>query len=972
MVKISGFSRMKIGTKILIICMVLISVPTLLLGLVAYTSSSNAISGQVDTLLSTEISDIQKMTSNTYDLAQQKVNGDLNVLRSTFYGYGTPEISGGKLVLRGQGSQEYVVNDNFEIVDQIERMTGSKATIFQKTGGQAIRISTNVVGADGKRAVGTPVSDAVYDAVILKGQTYYGTADVVGKTYITAYEPIKSSNGEIIGILFVGVPEDSVYGGLKKEMLGVKLGQSGYIYVVDSKGTLLVHPSLQGQNMADQEFIQKMIANKDKVRDKPAMIDYMWEGAPARAYYMYFPALDWIIASRVNPAEFMAPIDGIRNAIIIILVASIAVGALISLMFGRSIARRMGDLVTLGNQVMDGELGKASKTLEEGMESATGGDEIAEVSKAFGNVVKTIQNFSDEIAKVSVAASEGQLSVRGDPAKYRGDYATIIKGLNETLDAIINPLRLTARYVERIGKGDVPEKITETYRGEFNDIRNSINSCVDGLQGLVECDRILHRLAVNDHTKGVEGKYQGIFATMADSTNQVRERLLNVTKQINEISMGDTRELEDLRRIGKRSDEDKLLPAIIKCLETVDLLLSDTKMLTKAAVEGRLDVRADASKHQGAYRNLVEGINATMDAVVRPLNEAMKVCEGYAAGDFTKRFDKTVSVAGEFQKFRDALDNIGIQVSKALSLVNQQVTELGASAEEANASIEEVSAGSAQVAKNAAAVSTNAEQSNQGITEVLKAMEDLSRTIQQVAAKAESVSQLVQETNDYSRKGIELAKKTESGMNGITRSSNEVNTIILEIKSQMDKIGEIVNLITDLANQTNLLALNAAIEAARAGDAGRGFAVVATEVKSLAEESRISAEKIAEMIGNLQKQTQTAAETVAISNNEVKEGSVALKETLENFNRIVESIDQISRNVTEVAAASEEQAASVEEVTASINEVNSLVRNTAKEATDSAAVSEETAAAIDQIAKVIANVNNIVVKVSTEVSKFRI
>jgi len=636
--------------------------------------------------------------------------------------------------------------------------------------------------------------------------------------------------------------------------------------------------------MADQEFIQEMIANKDKVRDKPAMIDYMWEGAPARAYYMYVPALDWIIASRVDPADFMAPIDEIRNAIIIILVASIAVGALISLMFGRSIARRMGDLVTLGNQVMDGDLGTASKTLEKTADITSGGDEISEVSKAFAGVVTTIQKFSDEIAKISVAASEGQLSVRGDPSKFKGDYASLIRGLNETLDAVIGPLNMAAAYIDRISRGDMPEKITETYRGDFNIIKNNLNQCIDNINALV----------------------------------------------------------------------------------------ADSRMLADAAVEGRLATRANASKHGGDYRKIVEGINAALDAVVRPLNEAMKVCEGYAAGDFTKRFDKTVSVAGEFQKFRDALDNIGIQVSKALSLVNQQITELGASAEEANASIEEVSAGSAQVAKNAAAVSTNAEQSNQGITEVLKAMEDLSRTIQQVAAKAESVSQLVQETNDYSRKGIELAKKTESGMNGITRSSNEVNTIILEIKSQMDKIGEIVNLITDLANQTNLLALNAAIEAARAGDAGRGFAVVATEVKSLAEESRISAEKIAEMIGNLQKQTQTAAETVAISNNEVKEGSVALKETLENFNRIVESIDQISRNVTEVAAASEEQAASVEEVTASINEVNSLVRNTAKEATDSAAVSEETAAAIDQIAKVIANVNNIVVKVSTEVSKFRI
>jgi len=262
------FSRLKIGTKILIICLVLVIVPTLLLGLVAYTSSSNAISGQIDTLLSTEINDIRKMTANTYELAQTKVNGDLNVLRSTFYGYGTPEISGGKLVLKGQGGQSYVVNDNFEIVDQIEKMTGSKATIFQKTDGQAIRISTNVVGADGKRAIGTPVSDAVYDVVISRGETYYGTADVVGKTYISAYEPIKSASGEIIGILFVGVPEDTVYGGLKKEILGVKLGENGYVYVVDSKGTLLVHPSLQGQNLADEGFIQEMIANKDKVRDK--------------------------------------------------------------------------------------------------------------------------------------------------------------------------------------------------------------------------------------------------------------------------------------------------------------------------------------------------------------------------------------------------------------------------------------------------------------------------------------------------------------------------------------------------------------------------------------------------------------------------------------------------------------------------------------------------------------------------------
>lgn len=874
---------MKIGTKILIICMLLVIVPTLLLGLVAYFNSSAAINEQVDNLLTTQISDVERMTSSTYELSKVKLTGDLNVLHQTFYGYGTPAINDGKLVLMGGTSGTYVVNDNFEIVDNIERMTSSKATIFQKIGNQAIRVSTNVIGADGKRALGTPVSDAVYSAVIGRGETYYGTADVVGQQYFVAYEPIKSSSGEIIGILFVGVPYDTVFASLTKEVKDIKLGSTGYIFVMDSAGDVLIHPTLEGQSLTQYDFAKEMMANKDKAQQKPVRLDYIWEGKQARAYYMYFQPTDMIIAARVNPEEFNGPIDGIRNAIIIILVASIAIGALVAILFGRSIARRMGNLVNLGNQVMEGEINAAARAIDTGSGMTTGGDEIGEVTKAFGGVVNTIQHFTDEMAGVSVAASEGRLAERGDPSKFKGDYANLIKGFNETLDAVINPLNMAATYVERISKGDMPSKITDSYRGDFNVIKSNLNQCIDNINALI----------------------------------------------------------------------------------------ADSNMLSKAATEGKLANRAEASKHQGDYRKIIEGVNLTLDYVIAPINEAMRICNRYASGDFTARWSSKLTTPGDFQKFKEALDNIGIQVSKALNVVNEQVSDLAASAEEANASIEEVSAGSGQVAKNSAAVSGNAEQSSQGINEVLKAMEDLSKTIQQVATKAEQVSVLVQESNDYSRKGMDLARKTENGMNGITKSSNEVNTIILEIKSQMDKIGEIVNLITELANQTNLLALNAAIEAARAGDAGRGFAVVATEVKSLAEESRTSAEKIAEMIGNLQKQTQTAAETVAISNTEVKDGSIALKETLENFNKIVDSIDQISRNVTEVAAASEEQAASVEEVTASINEVSDLVRNTSKEATDAAAVSEETAAALDQITKVIGNVNNIVVKVSTEVSKFK-
>jgi predicted hydrocarbon binding protein len=153
-----------------------------------------------------------KKMSIAYDLSRTKLDGDLKQLHSRFVAYGTPSVSGGQIAYGG-----HIVNNNFEVVDSIEKDMGSKATVFQKIGDKAIRVSTNVVGADGKRAVGTEISSVVYDAVITKGQTYYGTADVVGKKMVVAYEPVKNSAGEIIGILFVGTPEDSLKEEIKKK-----------------------------------------------------------------------------------------------------------------------------------------------------------------------------------------------------------------------------------------------------------------------------------------------------------------------------------------------------------------------------------------------------------------------------------------------------------------------------------------------------------------------------------------------------------------------------------------------------------------------------------------------------------------------------------------------------------------------------------------------------------------------------------
>ncbi|NMB80152.1 MAG: HAMP domain-containing protein [Methanomicrobiales archaeon] len=556
-------------------------------------------------------------------------------------------------------------------------------------------------------------------------------------------------------------------------------------------------------------------------------------------------------------------------------------------------------------------------------------DPGSETMKARAEAIGKIQLATKELNTLAegVATDMAATNSRSTTMMIIASLVAVIAGLGIAIylsNSITGPVARVAENLQELSKGHLGNRLRMDRKDEIGEMAATMDKFSDDLQNSVV----------------------GIMKKIADGDLSVDVPVMDA--------------------------KDEIGPALRTTIDTLRSLVAEANMLSRAAVDGQLSTRGNTDKFRGGYREIVSGVNQTLDSVVAPVNEAMRVSEQYAKGNFQARVSEDLVVKGDFVKFKDALNNIGIQVSKALQTVNQQVGDLAASAEEANASVEEVSAGSAQVAKNASGVSVNSEKATEGIQQVQKAMEDLSRTIQDVATKSEAVAKIVQDTTNFSKEGMELAQKTEQGMQGITKSSNDVNQIIGEIKDQMDKISEIVNLITDLANQTNLLALNAAIEAARAGDAGRGFAVVATEVKSLAVESRASAERIAEMIDNLQRQTQNAVDAVTASNSGVKEGSAALQETLTSFNKIVNAIDKISQNVSEVAAAAEEQAASVEEVTASINEVNGLMLDTTKEATDAAAASEESSAAIDQISKVVANVNNIVDKVTKEVSQFRV
>lgn len=406
--------------------------------------------------------------------------------------------------------------------------------------------------------------------------------------------------------------------------------------------------------------------------------------------------------------------------------------------------------------------------------------------------------------------------------------------------------------------------------------------------------------------------------------------------------------------------------------DALTLMISDVQTLSDAAVAGNLKIRVDSTRHQGEYSKIVSGINDTLDSVITPVQEALRVSSEYARYNFSERVNPSLKVAGEWIEFKDALNNMGVRITDVITLIDKKLHELTMDSEQATSSLEDLTVGSGRVAEIAETVSKNAMEGEEGINQILKAMDDLNITVSSVSQRAEQVSVTAGHATGISQTGMELAAKTEVAMKDITKSTDEVNDIVREINDQMREIGKIVNLITDIANQTNLLALNAAIEAARAGDAGRGFAVVAAEVKSLAQDSRRSAENISDMITTLQTKAQNANAAIDHAGKTVNEGTNALEATLQAFKEISNTIEDISKSAMDVASASEEQAASVEEVTASIGEVSTYIKNTSDEAVSAAASTQEASAATDQIRHIVINLKNIVKDVAGEVGKFRV
>jgi putative methionine-R-sulfoxide reductase with GAF domain len=479
------FTDLSIGTKILILGIGSVTVTALLLmAVIAWQSSqyNKLAQGEFGQLVDNDLKNITdgvyNMVATQDELVQQMVNYSLNVARQVLNTTG--QVSFAQDNVRWTAVNQFteqaitvqlpkmLVGDNWLgqntdpsrktlVVDEVQDLVGGTSTIFQRMNeqGDMLRVATNVLTADGKRAVGSYIPATMPDgtpnpvvSAVLSGGTYRGTAYVVNAWYDTAYEPILNEAGRVIGMLYVGVKQQNVLS-LRQAILRTEVGKTGYVYVLGSDGNDLGHYIISQNGERDGEdiwetqdaegnYVIQSIINK-AVTLKPgetAIMRYLWQnpGEPAPRWKIariaYYARWHWVIGASTYEDELATYQAVLNNGQTRMLVFSGAIGlaialliSFLALLMARSISNPIGHLVGVATQISTGDLNVTAKVEQQ--------DEIGALAVALNNMTIKLRD-----------------SIEG--LRRRAIQITTVNEVSHRLTVATNPRQLAVDVVEQI------------------------------------------------------------------------------------------------------------------------------------------------------------------------------------------------------------------------------------------------------------------------------------------------------------------------------------------------------------------------------------------------------------------------------------------------------------------------------------------------------------------------------------------
>lgn len=410
----------KIGIRLNVILSTVFVIILALLGGYTINQQQNRIISNTDIRMSEQVTDLVELIDLQVKKSQEKVNSVLKVSNELLMHTNNFVISDtGYVAMKynnqytGQGDILKVrkwlymgkeLQNNFEYVDKIEKLTGSYISVFQKTDKGFIRVTTNVKDKDNNRAMGTIMP---YDSKVVKtissGMVYSGRNKVLDSWYLTAYQAIYHNN-EIVGIVGVGVLENDL-GYLRNIFTEKKYFESGYPFAIDKSGIFIIHPNKEGENASEAQFFQQLI-NSGTAQGKT---NYPWEGRMKFQYFKYYEPMEMYVSVSIYEDELYGIINQMKIAVVVAILLGVLIFLGINTMLSRSIAKSLRMGVEFAKRIADGDL-KTSLEIHQkdeiGELAGALNDMIEHLRGLFGNIIESSESIATASQQVSSTAQQ--------------------------------------------------------------------------------------------------------------------------------------------------------------------------------------------------------------------------------------------------------------------------------------------------------------------------------------------------------------------------------------------------------------------------------------------------------------------------------------------------------------------------------------------------------------------------------------
>jgi len=452
----------------------------------------------------------------------------------------------------------------------------------------------------------------------------------------------------------------------------------------------------------------------------------------------------------------------------------------------------------------------------------------------------------------------------------------------------------------KIADGDLSSRVNIENQDEIGQLLGSMQTMQTALKKVVsDIEGIVGAAVQGDFSKQIDlNAHKGYARELGAALNKLSATtntgLTDVMRVANALAAGDlsqkiTQEYPGVfgrTKDGVNGTVDSLVKVVAEIQQVVEA----------AAARGDFSVKMDMNGKQGYTKTLAELLNQLSDVTDEGLRDIMRVAQALAEGDLTQTITKDYPGL-----FGDARDGINATVENLKKLVD-----------EIKMSVDTIGTASKEIASGNTDLSQRTEEQASSLEETAASMEELTSTVKQNAENAKQANQLAHGASSVAEKGGAVVHEVVGTMSSINESSR--------------KIVDIISVIDGIAFQTNILALNAAVEAARAGEQGRGFAVVASEVRNLAQRSAAAAKEIKSLIGD--------------SVDKVEVGTRLVDDAGKTMEEIVNAVKRVTDIMSEISAASSEQSAGIEQVNTAITQMDDVTQQNAALVEQAAAAAE--------------------------------